>query len=406
MAFLKTEFRGDRGGLFLLALRTGFLTLVTAGIYRFWAKTRLRRWYWSATRPGGSPMEYTGTPLEKLTGFLFAIILLAIVLTAVNFFSITVSIGMMDDNPDAIFYAAGAFPILIMPLWYFARYRARRYILTRTRWRGLRFGMDRGSWGYAWRASMYSLLTVLSGGVLWPLMTFRLEKYLTDRTWYGNAKFSQHGSMWKLYGPLVPFLICVWGGIATCVVLAAHLDGAILRQTTPIWALIALPASIVGAMIFALYYRVSSIRILAALKELGDGVEFDLWPKTRRIFGIWFWGLLKTNFASGFVSSVVGGFVWAALWIFGGFDASQIQAMMMNPPVNVVITMTVLTYLLVALLFSVFKQTFITFPMVQHISETLEIHEPENLGYIRQRAAASQTDGGGFAEALDAGAAF
>jgi hypothetical protein len=68
---MQVEFVGSRWALFWLALKTGFLTVITLGIYRFWMKTRLRRWYWSAIRPGGHPMEYVGDPIEKLLGFQF-----------------------------------------------------------------------------------------------------------------------------------------------------------------------------------------------------------------------------------------------------------------------------------------------------------------------------------------------
>lgn len=106
MSVLTTRFGGDRGDLFFLAMKTGILTLMTAGIYRFWATTRLRRWYWSSVRPGGAPMEYTGTALEKLAGFLLAIIILAFLLTAINLAGIAASINLMDQNSWAFFGAA------------------------------------------------------------------------------------------------------------------------------------------------------------------------------------------------------------------------------------------------------------------------------------------------------------
>ncbi|MEL7177381.1 MAG: DUF898 family protein, partial [Pseudomonadota bacterium] len=65
---LGTEFVGRKGPYFWLSLKTGVLTILTLGFYRFWMKTRLRRYMWSAIRPGGHPMEYLGTPLEKLLG--------------------------------------------------------------------------------------------------------------------------------------------------------------------------------------------------------------------------------------------------------------------------------------------------------------------------------------------------
>ncbi|NQW12845.1 MAG: DUF898 family protein, partial [Rhodobacter sp.] len=56
---LETDYAGTRRSLFWLALKTSVLTVLTVGFYRFWAKTRVRRFYWSAIRPGGFPLEYT-----------------------------------------------------------------------------------------------------------------------------------------------------------------------------------------------------------------------------------------------------------------------------------------------------------------------------------------------------------
>ena len=41
--FAPVRSRNEDGGLFKLALRTSILTVLTAGIYRFWARTRIRR---------------------------------------------------------------------------------------------------------------------------------------------------------------------------------------------------------------------------------------------------------------------------------------------------------------------------------------------------------------------------
>lgn len=50
---LQTSYSGSKGPLFRLAFKTGVLTVLTLGLYRFWMKTRMRRYYWSAIRPGG-----------------------------------------------------------------------------------------------------------------------------------------------------------------------------------------------------------------------------------------------------------------------------------------------------------------------------------------------------------------
>ena len=77
---LEGHYAGQRKPLFNIAVVTALLTALTFGIYRFWAKTRIRKYFWSATAPGVDPMEYTGNGLEKLLGFLIAVAFLAIYL--------------------------------------------------------------------------------------------------------------------------------------------------------------------------------------------------------------------------------------------------------------------------------------------------------------------------------------
>ena len=200
---LQTDYVGTRGHLFRLALTSSVLTVLTLGIYRFWMKTRMRRFYWSAIRPGGQPLEYVGEPLEKLLGFLIAVVILAFYIGIVNLLLMFLSFSLFQGN-----YAAYAVSFIgVIPIMFYARYRARRYILARTRWRGLRFGMQPGAWGYAMRALLHWGLTILTLGLLWPRMTFLLEKYRTDRTFFGTERFSQGGEWRMLYRPFLPLLI-------------------------------------------------------------------------------------------------------------------------------------------------------------------------------------------------------
>ena len=59
-ADLSVQYRGDPAKLFPLALGTGLLAVVTLGIYRFWAKARIRRFVWSHIRVGDDALEFTG----------------------------------------------------------------------------------------------------------------------------------------------------------------------------------------------------------------------------------------------------------------------------------------------------------------------------------------------------------
>ena len=50
----------------------------------------------------------------------------------------------------------------------FAIYRARRYRLTRTVWRGVRFWMTGSGWAYAARATLWGLLAIVTLGLAMP----------------------------------------------------------------------------------------------------------------------------------------------------------------------------------------------------------------------------------------------
>ncbi len=52
------------------------LNLVTLGFYRFWAKTRVRRYLWSRISLYGDRLEYTGLGKELFIGFLIAMAIL------------------------------------------------------------------------------------------------------------------------------------------------------------------------------------------------------------------------------------------------------------------------------------------------------------------------------------------
>ncbi len=126
-----TSFSGARGTFFRLVGRGAALELVTLGFYRFWLATDIRRHLWTNTIVDGDAAEYTGRGKELLIGFLFAMAILVPIYLA--YFLVSVEAERFKGFagvPLVIgFYAFGQFAI----------YRARRYRLTRTVWRGVRF---------------------------------------------------------------------------------------------------------------------------------------------------------------------------------------------------------------------------------------------------------------------------
>ena len=385
---LPVRIAGGRGALMALALRVGLLTLVTLGLYRFWGRTRLRRWYWSSVRPGGDPLEYTGAGEEKFAGFLIAVCILAVWLGVVNLALMFVSLSVLAAPWMAYVLSVAG----LVPIWFFARYRARAYMLARTRWRGIRFGMAPGAWGYAWAACWNGLLTLLTLGFLWPRMTFRLEKYRTDRTWFGTLRLSQGGD-WRM---LLPAFGPVW--IGSGLTLAALALGA---SSTPRMAWLALPFGL-WALWGAVHYRVSALRLMANEKRAG-GLALAADPDPGRVARILGFGWLAIAVAL-LTPLALAGAVAAAM------PPGQVEFLLAADPANpvalAVLAAALVLYFGLFVLYGVLRHGLITLPLWRHYAERLQLSGADRLATVGQRAATAAGEAGGFAEALDIGAAI
>src|SRR5262249_55974098 len=148
------RFLGQRRFYWRLLIRGAVLLMVTLGIYRFWLTTDVRRFLWSNTEIAGEPLEYTGTALELVLGFLVAIAILIPIYA--GFFLAALDLGLLGKLSGVIVFAA------LGLLGQYAIYRARRYRLTRTVYRGLRFHQEGSAWEFAFRATLWWIATVLS----------------------------------------------------------------------------------------------------------------------------------------------------------------------------------------------------------------------------------------------------
>ena len=81
----------------------------------------------------------------------------------------------------------------------FAIYRARRYRLTRTVWRGVRFWMSGSGWAYAARPALWGLLMLLSLGLILPWREAALERYKMRHSYYGDLQGSFEGRGWDFF---------------------------------------------------------------------------------------------------------------------------------------------------------------------------------------------------------------
>ncbi len=176
-------------GLWLLLLKNILLGIVTIGLYRFWARTALRRYFWSAIHIDDEPLEYVGRGSELFIGFL--------IVTAI-FIPVTLIYSGLQttflDNPSAQMVMTVGYLLGISLLMAAAGYRARRYRLSRTLWRGIRFGQGGSTWHYVGRYFLWTLLALATLGLSVPWACADLARYRMARTSWGDWQGRFEGS--------------------------------------------------------------------------------------------------------------------------------------------------------------------------------------------------------------------
>ncbi len=174
------------GEMFRIHLKNYFLTIITLGIYRFWAKTNMRRYLWSHVEFQGSRFEYTGTAKELFLGFLFIFFVVLLPLS----FAPDIYYQFFPETTVAEAGIIGGLQVLIFLLLIpAALFRARRYRLTRTRWRAISGGQSGSALKFSALTWLYSyLLTPLSLFLCSPLASRNLTQYKLDHTWLGSLQ--------------------------------------------------------------------------------------------------------------------------------------------------------------------------------------------------------------------------
>jgi uncharacterized membrane protein YjgN (DUF898 family) len=184
-ATLRLAYRGQGGDLFLVFIKNVFLTLVTLGIYTPWARTARRNYLWREVEIDGHRLEYTGTGIELFIGYLKVLVGYAVL------FGIPTFAGVMSKGLGAALRGlAGVLIAVVIP---FAIYWSRRYLLGRTRWRGIRFGLAGDARDFAKLFIKGTLLTIVTLGFYGPVLANRAYGFLMRNTRYGTAAFSYDG---------------------------------------------------------------------------------------------------------------------------------------------------------------------------------------------------------------------
>ena len=195
----ETRFRyhGTGGSLFVLLLINGLLTVVTLGIYSFWAKNKVRVFHYENSEVAGERFAYHGTGGELLIGALkgFGIIVgLSFVASLLAFFGLgaTPSLASQAVIAVAVYLGIGGLMILAIN-------GTRRYRFSRSSWRTFRFSYHGKLAEFAGMMLRGLLLTVLTLGFYGPSFANQRRAFLTNNARFGSERFSYDGDSGELF---------------------------------------------------------------------------------------------------------------------------------------------------------------------------------------------------------------
>ncbi len=213
------EFEGNWREFAPIAFTNLLLTIVTLGVYSFWAKTRERQYLWNRTRFIDDRLEWTGTGLELFIGYVMAFILFAIPLGLLQFG--IQALAIRGHNGAAVLLVMGLY-LFFIALIGLAVFRALRYRLSRTYWHGIRGGSDDQGFGYAFSHMWKTMVGGLALGLLVPWAMVDLWKQRWTAMSFGPYRFRAGGSsgplmMRYLLYYLLPIALFVGGALVAII---------------------------------------------------------------------------------------------------------------------------------------------------------------------------------------------
>jgi len=381
-------FAGSRRGL-LGVLAPGYvLMLFTLGIYRFWQVTAKRRYYWNHTAIDGDALEYTGTALQLLIGFMIAV---AFFLPLYGFF-----FYLSTQSAEIAIIGYGGAAVVIYFLTGYAIYRARRFSLSRTLWRGIRFGQSGNAWVYALKRFAWTILVALTAGLAYPFMATSLWRYRYDNTWYGDRRFTFNGTWRTVAGPFYGVYFLFAALVAAIFVLAA-VAGTGIGANVGV-GLLSLAALLVGGLAF--FYLKSRITSRFLSTVTAGAAAASVRIRARSLF--WMYLLYAVMFA--LVTLV---FMGLAAWMFsglispttgGGFDMGGLAGMGWPAVAGFA-----LMYLALLASWAALTETILGLGYWRMVARGAVIENGEDLKSVRARGDESALAGEGLADALNVG---
>ncbi|MEO1043524.1 MAG: DUF898 family protein [Pseudomonadota bacterium] len=287
------------------------LNILTLTLFRFWGRTHFRRQLWSDTTIGDDALEYTGRGIELFIGFLIATFTIMIP-TVVLLLLAQLLLGETGALIAIFILYFGLFWLMGV-----AVFLVRRYLISRTRYRGVRFEQRGSAITYGWRAFGYLFATALTLGWLSPFVRLRLSKYMWDNAYFGSEKIHFEETEEAKSEPVYKSFAVMWvGGIVLYtlfVTIMFNAMSAVELATGHIGVVLKFyGAGLVLGVLFALfaawYQAVMTRKIVKSLSIAGVKASCDL--TAIQLLRVWFLGVLLSIVTLGIGSLAFNMMIW------------------------------------------------------------------------------------------------
>jgi uncharacterized membrane protein YjgN (DUF898 family) len=314
------------------------LTIVTLGIYRFWATARERRYLWSRTEVIGDRLEWSGTGKEMFIGFLIVMAVLIPFFLFIQFlFPALIARGKVEA-------AGGVFTLFYIGLIYlggFARFRALRYRLSRTYWRGIRGGSDDPGWNYGGEYLGRVAASAMTMFIVWPWAATRLWNGRWNQMSFGPLHFRTELTADGLKGRwaavyLVPIAALVVAGLLVAAIgMGAAMSGAEPNPTfmAIIFGLFLAVYLVIPLMTlhwYAKFYRSAADAL--SLGELEFGFDATTWDWLKLFLGNIGLAIITLGFGIAFWGYRNWAFMVRHFHLYGEVDASRLTQSTTHAP--------------------------------------------------------------------------
>jgi uncharacterized membrane protein YjgN (DUF898 family) len=395
------RFLGGPRAFWRLLAHGAVLLMFTLGIYRFWLTTDVRRFLWSNTELAGESFEYSGTARELLLGFLIAITIL-IPLNAAFFF-LALSAGAIGEMAGSIVF------VVLTLLGHYAVYRARRYRLTRTIYRGVRFHQTGSAWRYAICALLWWTLILLTLGLAYPFAQSRLERFKMGNTFFGNlpGRFEGTGLSLLARGLLLWFLAIVpFTGGLVATLMAVDWSALAAADDATSWLE---NSGLGGAIVYAGLTGLWLLLSFAILYPIFQAMLLRWWASGLRFGDVAVASRLRTAQVFGVYARFLG---YAALFtlaagvivIAGALVLRLLTAGLDGIPKEIVDTVALLAaYVAIALGYSTIYQATVRLGLWRCVVESLDVSNLAALGRVSAAGEPASPVGEGLADALSVG---